>query len=103
LVPPEPVDVPSLDRGPADAVVRAGDRVAARMLLISARTDPTGDTAEPPLPPPDPPAPALFPDAPPGTPHAYYATMAWLASLTTDLERLAGGAGAAATPTPTPR
>ncbi|MFF0482867.1 FUSC family protein [Streptomyces sp. NPDC004435] len=99
LVPPEPVDVPSLDRGPADAVVRAGDRVAARMLLISARTDPTGDTAEPPLPPPDPPAPALFPDAPPGTPHAYYATMAWLASLTTDLERLAGGAG----PPPRPR
>ncbi|MFI8421005.1 FUSC family protein [Streptomyces sp. NPDC085479] len=98
LVPPEPVEVPPLDSRPAEAVVRAGDRVAARMLLLSARTDPTGDTAETPLPLSGPPAPALLLDAPPGTPHAYYATMAWLASLTTDLERLAGETGAAATP-----
>ncbi|MFF8807134.1 FUSC family protein [Streptomyces omiyaensis] len=105
LVSPEPAGVPALEGRPAESVVRAGDRVAARMLLVSARVDPTGDTAQTPLPGPVPAAP--LPEAPPGTPHAYYATVSWLASLTADLLRLSaeaghagGGAGGTEAPVP---
>ncbi|MGW8765121.1 FUSC family protein [Streptomyces sp. NPDC055815] len=87
LVPPEPVVVPPLDREPAESVIRTGDRVAARMLLTSARTDPTGDPTETsaPLQTPTP----LTAD-PPDAPRAYYATVSWLTSLTTDLSRITG-------------
>ncbi|MFF8381295.1 FUSC family protein [Streptomyces sp. NPDC015661] len=87
LVPPEPVVVPPLGRAAAESVVRAGDRVAAGMLLTSARMDPTGDTVGTPAPLH---APTASADAPPGAPRGYYAAVSWLASLTTDLARLAG-------------
>ncbi|MEX0172032.1 FUSC family protein [Streptomyces sp. LMG1-1-1.1] len=94
LVPPEPVVVPPLGREVADSVIRRGDRVAAGMLLASARIDPTGDAAEAPAPAPaplhPPTASATNADEPPGAPRVYYATVSWLASLTTDLARLDG-------------
>ncbi|MFE7512274.1 FUSC family protein, partial [Streptomyces sp. NPDC057540] len=105
LVPPEPVVVPPLGREAAESVVRAGDRVAAGMLLTSARMDPTGDTSESPDTPVPPHATTLssltaaLATDPPGAPRAYYATVSWLANLTTDLVRLAGD-GAAPAPAP---
>ncbi|MEU2236693.1 FUSC family protein [Streptomyces vietnamensis] len=92
LVPPEPVVVPPLGREAAEAVIRAGDRVAAAMLLTSARTDPTGDTAETPVPLHTPTTSAAGADDPPGAPRVYYATVSWLTSLKTDLVRLTGEA-----------
>ncbi|MEV7280903.1 FUSC family protein [Streptomyces sp. NPDC093111] len=93
LVPAEPVVVPPLGRDSSESVIRAGDRVAAGMLLTSARMDPTGDTGDTPVPLRLPTASAVTAAEPPGAPRAYYATVAWLASLTTDLERLAAEAG----------
>ncbi|MFC9590859.1 FUSC family protein [Streptomyces sp. NPDC056944] len=97
LVPPEPVEVPPLGREAAESVIRAGDRVAAAMLLTSARIDPTGDTAEATEGPHPPTVSAITAatataaaDDPPGAPRAYYATVSWLANLTTDVVRLAG-------------
>ncbi|WP_369142031.1 FUSC family protein [Streptomyces sp. R44] len=90
LVPPEPVVAPSLGREAAEAVVRTGERVAASMLLTSARSDPTGDPTETPTPLPTPTPSATLPDDPRGAPRAYYATVSWLSSLTTDLARLVG-------------
>ncbi|MEU7387369.1 FUSC family protein [Streptomyces tanashiensis] len=98
LVPPEPVVVPPLGREPAESLIRAGDRVAAGMLLTSARMDPSGDTGETPVPLPIPTASATFADDPPGATRAYYATVSWLASLTTDLVRLAGDTDADTSP-----
>ncbi|MEV0451864.1 FUSC family protein [Streptomyces sp. NPDC050600] len=91
LVPAEPVVMPPLAREAAECVIRAGDRVAAGMLLTSARLDPTGDTAETPAPLHAPTASATLAADPPGAPRAYYATVSWLAALTTDLDRLAAG------------
>ncbi|WP_328490668.1 FUSC family protein [Streptomyces zaomyceticus] len=89
LVPPEPAVAPPLDREPAEAVTRIGDRVAAGMLLLSARLDPSGDTPGRPV--------ALgarsfadFSAEPPGAPRTYYAAAEWLESLMTDVERVAG-------------
>ncbi|SEB64352.1 FUSC family protein [Streptomyces sp. TLI_105] len=97
LVPPEPVVVPPLGREAAESAIRTGDRVAADMLLTSARIDPTGDTVETPVPLHAPTASATTIAAdPPGAPRLYYATVSWLASLTTDLVRLAGGTGTGA-------
>ncbi|MFG3345786.1 FUSC family protein [Streptomyces sp. NPDC048018] len=93
LVPPEPVVVPPLGRDASEAVIRTGDRVAAAMLLASARMDPTGDTTVTPAPLHAPTAFATMAADPPDAPRAYYATVSWLASLTTDLERLAGDTG----------
>ncbi|MFI1655142.1 FUSC family protein [Streptomyces sp. NPDC020472] len=90
LVPSDPVVVPPLGREAAESVIRAGDRVAADMLLFSARIDPTGDAVETPVPLHAPTAFATVAADPPGAPRAYYATVSWLASLTTDLLRLAG-------------
>ncbi|MEU6620979.1 FUSC family protein [Streptomyces litmocidini] len=90
LVPPDPVVVPPLGREAAESVIRTGDRVAADMLLTSARIDPTGDTVDAPVPLHAPTASATIAVDPPGAPRAYYATVSWLASLTTDLVRLAG-------------
>ncbi|MFI1167944.1 FUSC family protein [Streptomyces sp. NPDC020801] len=67
-----------------------GDRVAGRMLLVSAALDPGGDTPSAPVPLIDP-APAGFATEPPGAPRLYYATMSWLGSLMTDLTRIARG------------
>ncbi|MFE5966092.1 FUSC family protein [Streptomyces sp. NPDC056463] len=92
LVPPEPVVVPPLERGPTEAVTRIGDRVAAGMLLVSARMDPTGDT-------PDTTVPLRartfddFSAEPPGAPWQYFAAVSWLDALVTDLERITGELG----------
>ncbi|MFF9851455.1 FUSC family protein [Streptomyces litmocidini] len=90
LVPPDPVVVPPLGREAAESVIRTGDRVAADMLLTSARIDPTGDTVDTPVPLHAPTTSAVLAADPPGAPRVYYATVSWLASLTTDLVRLAG-------------
>ncbi|MFD9242901.1 FUSC family protein [Streptomyces sp. NPDC059556] len=89
LVPLEPTVVPPLPQESAEAVTRIGDRVAAGMLLVSARLDPIGDT-------PGTPAAvgardfADFAAEPPGAPRRYYAAVEWLDALMTDMERLAG-------------
>ncbi|MFE5945720.1 FUSC family protein [Streptomyces sp. NPDC056480] len=89
LVPPAPTVVPPLPQEPAEAVTRIGDRVAAGMLLVSARLDPIGDTPGTPV--------AVgardfadFDAEPPGAPRPYYAAVEWLDSLMTDMERIAG-------------
>ncbi|MER7948792.1 FUSC family protein [Streptomyces sp. NPDC096079] len=98
LVPPEPTVAPPLGTPAAESVIRAGDRVAAGMLLTSARMDPTGDTAESPTGLQGPVVPAAVAEDPPDAPRAYYATVSWLASLTRDLVRLTGDADAKAAP-----
>ncbi|MER5207575.1 FUSC family protein [Streptomyces sp. NPDC002825] len=90
LVPPEPVVAPPLGREAAESVMRQGERVAARMLLTSAWTDPLGDPMDTAAPLRAPRASAGSTDDPPGAPRAYYAAVSWLTSLTTDLARLAG-------------
>ncbi|WP_318212501.1 FUSC family protein [Streptomyces sp. SJL17-1] len=89
LVPPEATVVPPLSPEPAEAVTRIGDRVAAGMLLVSARLDPGGDTPGTPV--------AVgarafadFDAEPPGAPRPYYAAAEWLDSLMTDVERITG-------------
>ncbi|OIK00957.1 FUSC family protein [Streptomyces sp. MUSC 14] len=78
----------ALGPAPAESVSGLGDRVAARMLLVSAALDPGGDTPAGPVPRIEP-APAALAAEPPGAPRLYYATVSWLASLTTDLTRIA--------------
>ncbi|MEU8973399.1 FUSC family protein [Streptomyces monashensis] len=78
----------ALGPAPAESVSGLGDRVAARMLLVSAALDPGGDTPTGPVPRIEP-APAALAVEPPGAPRLYYATVSWLASLTTDLTRIA--------------
>ncbi|MCX5610337.1 MULTISPECIES: FUSC family protein [unclassified Streptomyces] len=92
LAPPERVDVPPLGREPAATVTRLGDRVAGRMLLVSARLDPSGDTPEGPVPLRDPESDG-FAAEPPGATTLYYGAAAWLDSLMTDLERITGQSG----------
>ncbi|MGR4878311.1 FUSC family protein [Streptomyces sp. LARHCF249] len=92
LEPPERVAVPPLGREPAAAVTRLGDRVAGRMLLVSARLDPIGDTPEGPVPLRDPEF-DLFTAEPPDAPASYYAAAEWLDSLMADLERITGQSG----------
>ncbi|MET9734601.1 FUSC family protein [Streptomyces sp. NPDC006458] len=79
-----------LSGAPADSLARLGDRVAARMLLVSAALDPGADTPTAP-PPRTAPDRAEFLAEPPGAPRLYYATVAWLDSLAADLTRIAGG------------
>ncbi|WP_418955681.1 FUSC family protein [Streptomyces tritici] len=94
LVPPPPpagpagpVVAPPLGPRAAAELLRLGDRVAGRMLLVSAAVDPGGDTPEAPVPPRDPaPSPSDPRDAPP----AYYVATSWLTALLTDLERITG-------------
>ncbi|GGU80859.1 hypothetical protein GCM10010275_14590 [Streptomyces litmocidini] len=90
LVPPDPVVAPPLGRGAAESVIRTGDRIAADMLLASARIDPTGDAVDTPVPLHAPTASAVLAADPPGAPRVYYATVSWLTSLATDLVRLSG-------------
>ncbi|MEU5540430.1 FUSC family protein [Streptomyces sp. NPDC020362] len=77
----------------AESVSGLGDRVAGRMLLVSAALDPGSDTPTAPVPPVDPVL-AGFATEPPDAPRLYYATVSWLDSLMTDLARIArGGSG----------
>ncbi|MEV5175376.1 FUSC family protein [Streptomyces flaveolus] len=64
-----------------------GERVAGRMLLVSAALDPGDDTPVAATPLIDPALPGLTAE-PPGAPRRYYATVAWLDSLMTDLTRI---------------
>ncbi|MFJ7147152.1 FUSC family protein [Streptomyces sp. NPDC100445] len=74
-----------------------GERVAGRMLLVSAALDPGDDTpASVPVVSPDAAALAAFRAEPPGAPRRYYATESWLSSLMTDLARIARAGAAAA-------
>ncbi|MFD0601905.1 hypothetical protein [Streptomyces aureus] len=91
LVPPERTVAPPLELGPTAAVSRLGDRVAGRMLLVSARLDPSGDTPQDPVPLRDPDL-DDFEVEPPGAPRVYYAAVSWLDALMTDLERITGEA-----------
>ncbi|MEU3778508.1 FUSC family protein, partial [Streptomyces sp. NPDC032472] len=87
--PAAPVVVPPLRREAAAEVTRLGDRVAARMLLVSAALDPGGDTPPAPVPLRDP----AFDGSeaePDGATRLYYAAASWLDSLITDLERISG-------------
>lgn len=91
LAVPERVLVPPLEREPAEAVTRLGDRVAGRMLLVSAWLDPGGDTPRTPVALRDP-ASDGFGAEPPGAPRRYWAAVSWLDSLMSDLERITGEA-----------
>ncbi|MGW2825638.1 FUSC family protein [Streptomyces sp. NPDC001443] len=82
---------PGLGPAAAGSLDGLGDRVAGRMLQVSAALDPSGDTPTAPLPFIDPASPA-FAAEPPGAPRLYYATVSWLESLTRDLARIAHSA-----------
>ncbi|MEF2526496.1 MULTISPECIES: FUSC family protein [Streptomyces] len=88
---PAPVTVPPLGPDAAEAVARLGDRVAGRMLLVSAALDPGGDTPAAPVALRDP-AFDGFAARPDGAPRLYYMTVFWLDSLITDLEHITGTA-----------
>ncbi|MEU8436885.1 FUSC family protein [Streptomyces sp. NPDC029216] len=92
--PPPPAPVPALGPEPAGALTGLGDRVAGRMLLVSAHLDPGGDTPPVPAPLRDP-AYRGFTAEPPGAPRRYYAAVSWLDSLMTDLERVTAPEGEA--------
>ncbi|MEW2256800.1 FUSC family protein [Streptomyces sp. NPDC047869] len=83
------LEPPPAALGPAAAESAAGlgDRVAGRMLLVSAALDPGSDTPAAPVPRLDP-ALAGFTTEPPGAPRLYYATVSWLSALMTDLARI---------------
>ncbi|MFF9112434.1 FUSC family protein [Streptomyces sp. NPDC014805] len=83
------LEPPLTTPGPAAAASLAGlgERVAGRMLLVSAALDPGGDTPTAPVRPVDPDL-AEFAAEPPGAPRLYYATVSWLESLTADLTRI---------------
>ena len=83
------LEPPSAPLGPAAAGSAAGlgDRVAGRMLLVSAALDPGSDTPAAPVPRLDPALAGLTAE-PPGAPRLYYATVSWLSALMTDLARI---------------
>jgi hypothetical protein len=85
----------------AESVSGLGDRVAARMLLVSAALDPGADTPTGRFPLIDPALGGSVTE-PPGAPRLYYATVSWLDSLMTDLTRIAHG-GAEPVPGPPAR
>ncbi|MEU9476016.1 FUSC family protein [Streptomyces sp. NPDC048191] len=74
----------------AESVGALGERVAGRMLLVSAALDPGADTPTGPIPLIDPVIEGSGTE-PPGAPRLYYATVSWLDSLLTDLTRIAHG------------
>ncbi|WP_406859322.1 FUSC family protein [Streptomyces sp. HUAS MG47] len=97
LVPPPPpagpdgpTVEPPLGREAAAEVQRLGDRVAGRMLLVSAAVDPGGDTPEAPVPLRDPTVAAGLEADPPDASPAYYVAVSWLDGLLSDLERITG-------------
>ncbi|MFG3205202.1 FUSC family protein [Streptomyces sp. NPDC048192] len=78
----------------AEALAGVGERVAGRMLLVSAALDPGGDTPSAPVPSID----VTFAELaaePPDAPRLYYAMVSWLESLATDLARISSGPGRA--------
>ncbi|MFB0617753.1 FUSC family protein [Streptomyces sp. AGS-58] len=80
----------ALNPAAATSAGALGERVAGRMLLVSAALDPGDDTpASVPVVSPGAAALAAFRAEPPGAPRRYYATASWLASLMTDLARIA--------------
>ncbi|MFF7048192.1 FUSC family protein [Streptomyces griseorubiginosus] len=87
LAPPVTV----LSTATARAVEALGERMAGRMLLVSAALDPGGDTPPTPVPRIDPVYPE-FDAEPVGAPRRYYAVIEWLESLAADLTRIARGA-----------
>ncbi|MBL1110026.1 FUSC family protein [Streptomyces sp. 5-8] len=86
------LEPPVTELGPAaaESAGTLGERVAGRMLLVSAALDPGEDTPVTSIPLIDP-ARAAFSVEPPGAPRQYYAAVAWLGSLMTDLTRIAHG------------
>ncbi|AYN37863.1 FUSC family protein [Streptomyces dangxiongensis] len=93
----------ALNPAAATSAGALGERVAGRMLLVSAALDPGGDTpASVPVISPGAAALAPFRAEPPGAPRRYYATASWLASLMTDLARIAHTAPAPAVDDKTP-
>jgi uncharacterized membrane protein YccC len=93
------LEPPLTELGPAAAESTAalGDRVAGRMLQVSAALDPGTDTPTVPVPLIDPSL-AEFTAQPQDASRPYYAAESWLASLMTDLTRItyAGTGGEAA-------
>ncbi|MFE0674096.1 FUSC family protein [Streptomyces sp. NPDC058867] len=98
LAPP----VTALPTATARAVDALGERMAGRMLLVSAALDPGGDTPSLTVPRIDPVS-DEFNAEPAGAPRRYYAVVEWLESLAADLTRIsragavsdaAGAAGA---------
>lgn len=87
LAPPVTV----LPAASARAVEALGERMAGRMLLVSAALDPGGDTPPTPVPRIDPVYPE-FNSEPVGAPRRYYAVVEWLESLAADLTRISRGA-----------
>ncbi|MGW1590242.1 FUSC family protein [Streptomyces sp. NPDC002386] len=81
------LEPPPATLGPdaAESAAGLGDRVAGRMLLVSAALDPGCDTPAAPVPRLDL---AGFTTEPPGAPRLYYATVSWLSALMTDLARI---------------
>lgn len=75
----------------ARIVEALGERMAGRMLLVSAALDPGGDTPPTPVPRIDPVHPE-FDAEPAGAPRRYYAVVEWLASLAADLTRISRAA-----------
>ncbi|MEU9096790.1 FUSC family protein [Streptomyces sp. NPDC048361] len=91
------LEPPQCRLGPAaaTAVGALGERVAGRMLLVSAALDPGDDTPTAPLRPFDP-ALTAFAAEPPDAPRLYYATVSWLDALLNDLSHIPRADGAAA-------
>ena len=85
------VPVTALPAATARAVDALGERMAGRMLLISAALDPGGDTPHTPVPRIDPVYPEFYGE-PVGAPRLYYAVVEWLESLAADLTRISRGA-----------
>lgn len=86
----------------AESAGGLGERVAGRMLLVSAALDPGDDTPTARSPLIDP-ALAAFGTEPRDAPRLYYATVSWLDSLLTDLARIAyAGPAPDAGPEPKP-
>ncbi|MFF3967133.1 FUSC family protein [Streptomyces griseorubiginosus] len=75
----------------ARTVEALGERMAGRMLLVSAALDPGGDTPPTPVPRIDPVHPE-FGAEPVGAPRRYYAVIEWLESLAADLTRISRAA-----------
>ncbi|MFE2217574.1 FUSC family protein [Streptomyces canus] len=87
LAPP----VTLLPAAAARAVGALGERMAGRMLLISAALDPGGDTPHTSIPRIDPVYPE-FDAEPVSAPRQYYAVVEWLEALAADLTTIARGA-----------
>lgn len=90
LAPPVTVLPPATAR----AVEALGERMAGRMLLVSAALDPGADTPSTPVPRIEPVS-TEFSAEPVGAPRRYYAVVEWLESLAADLTRISRGGAAA--------